>query len=317
MWSSVRAQIDAHRSDDSISHAPCASLKPVALLTGFLGAGKSTLLVHLLQNPQGLRIRAIVNDVGSLPFDPTLVGMEDDVRVELTNGCGCCATTTDIARALDDLARVDDCDLIVLEASGAADPRVLAHVIAANPLLTLNRVVTVVAARTLLNGQHAVSFDVNFERQIAIANNIVVSGCDELTNDEMEDARQQASSRAPGRTVHMSGVHDPASGVLTPEAVRGAYPMVDDSPNQHSTLHVSTVNATRLVSMNDLHRALERTRPGIVRVKGHLNIDGQIMSVQATAQSVVIGEAPGGAHGITFIGTDSASVDDLVQLVSS
>ena len=57
---------------------------PVLLLTGYLGSGKTTLLNRILANKQGIKFAVIVNDIGEVNIDATLiekggiVGEQDD-----------------------------------------------------------------------------------------------------------------------------------------------------------------------------------------------------------------------------------------------
>ena len=69
---------------------------PVLLLTGYLGSGKTTLLNRILANKQGIKFAVIVNDIGEVNIDATLiekggvVGKQDENLVALQNGCICC-----------------------------------------------------------------------------------------------------------------------------------------------------------------------------------------------------------------------------------
>ncbi|AXB47365.1 CobW family GTP-binding protein [Amycolatopsis albispora] len=105
---------------------------PVVLVAGFLGAGKTTLLNHLLHNSSGARIGVVVNDFGSIGVDAMAVAGQVDSMVSLNNGCLCCAVD---ASGLDGmLARLSgaDLDVIVIEASGLAEPRGLIRLLLAS-----------------------------------------------------------------------------------------------------------------------------------------------------------------------------------------
>lgn len=105
---------------------------PVLALAGFLGAGKTTLLNHLLRNSRGVRIGALVNDFGAVNIDAMFVAGQVDAMASLSNGCICCATDgSEAAEMLGRLAAVRPAlDLIVVEASGIAEPPVLVRTIA-------------------------------------------------------------------------------------------------------------------------------------------------------------------------------------------
>ena len=105
---------------DSGTHAV-----PLTVLTGFLGAGKTTLLNRILTGDHGLRVAVLVNDFGSINIDAELVvGIENDGDViNLANGCVCCNIRDDLAAAVTELmARPEQPEYILLEASGVADP---------------------------------------------------------------------------------------------------------------------------------------------------------------------------------------------------
>ncbi|MBI3225597.1 MAG: GTP-binding protein [Mycolicibacterium cosmeticum] len=106
---------------------------PVLAVAGHLGAGKTTLLNHLLRNSSGTRIGALVNDFGAVNIDAMLVAGQVDAMAALSNGCICCVTEDgEVAEMLGKLAAVKPrLDLIVVEASGVAEPPALARTIMA------------------------------------------------------------------------------------------------------------------------------------------------------------------------------------------
>ncbi|MCC5846062.1 MAG: GTP-binding protein [Verrucomicrobia bacterium] len=103
---------------------------PVTVLSGFLGSGKTTLLKHLLSSRPGGRFGLIVNDVGAVNVDAEDLKRnypeEDDtiqMLSELTQGCICCSIGDELADALVYLLEKSHPDHILIEASGAANPR--------------------------------------------------------------------------------------------------------------------------------------------------------------------------------------------------
>ena len=106
---------------------------PVLLLTGYLGSGKTTLLNRILTNTKGIRFAVIVNDIGEVNIDASLiqqggvVSQSDDSLVALQNGCICCSLKMDLISQLHDLAAQKAYDYIVIEASGICEPAPIAQ----------------------------------------------------------------------------------------------------------------------------------------------------------------------------------------------
>ena len=56
---------------------------PITLLTGYLGAGKTTLLNYVLNNQQGYHVAVIVNDIGEVNIDQTLIEKGGNITKEV------------------------------------------------------------------------------------------------------------------------------------------------------------------------------------------------------------------------------------------
>ncbi|WP_245931202.1 GTP-binding protein [Actinokineospora auranticolor] len=123
---------------------------PVVVVAGFLGSGKTTLLNHLLRTAGGLRIGVVVNDFGKVNIDAMTVAAQVDSMVTLGNGCLCCAVdAADLDAMLDRIARPDGpVDVIVVEASGLAEPPAMVRLVLAseNPHIRYGGLVEVVDA---------------------------------------------------------------------------------------------------------------------------------------------------------------------------
>ncbi len=143
---------------------------PVLLLTGYLGSGKTTLLNRILTNRRGIRFAVIVNDIGEVNIDATLiqkggvVAQQDDSLIALQNGCICCSLKMDLVEQLRELCAATEAgdrkpdtndsatessraafDYIVIEASGICEPAPIAQ--------TICSYAQMVPATTLQGGQ--------------------------------------------------------------------------------------------------------------------------------------------------------------------
>ncbi|MFD9071745.1 CobW family GTP-binding protein [Streptomyces lasiicapitis] len=161
---------------------------PVVVLTGFLGSGKTTLLNHVLHRSGGSRIGAIVNDFGSIEIDAMAVaGALGDSTVSLGNGCLCCAVdASELDEYLERLARPSTrIDVIVIEASGLAEPQELMRMVLAseNPRIVYGGLVEVVdAAEFDATRQRHPEVD----RHLGIADLVVVNKADRVSEAERE-----------------------------------------------------------------------------------------------------------------------------------
>lgn len=118
---------------------------PVLLLAGYLGSGKTTLLNRILNNTEGIRFAVIVNDIGEVNIDASLIAKggvvggtdNSDSLVALQNGCICCTLKMDLVNQLADLVKTGKFDYIVIEASGICEPEPIARTIASIPSMGL------------------------------------------------------------------------------------------------------------------------------------------------------------------------------------
>ncbi|MFI0962464.1 CobW family GTP-binding protein [Streptomyces sp. NPDC021080] len=153
---------------------------PVIVLAGFLGSGKTTLLNHLLHRSGGSRIGAVVNDFGAIEIDAMAVaGALGDSTVSLGNGCLCCAVDVgELDQYLDRLARPSArIDVIVIEASGLAEPQELVRMVLASehPGIVYGGLVEVVDAAEFTGTREK---HPEIDRHLALADLVVVNKID-------------------------------------------------------------------------------------------------------------------------------------------
>ncbi|XMA38930.1 GTP-binding protein [Streptomyces albogriseolus] len=159
---------------------------PVVVLAGFLGSGKTTLLNHLLHRSGGSRIGAIVNDFGAVEIDAMAVaGALGDSTVSLGNGCLCCAVdASELDEYLERLARPSaGIDVIVIEASGLAEPQELVRMVLASELpdIVYGGLVEVVDAAEFDDTRAA---HPGIDRHLALADLVVVNKIDRVDDPE-------------------------------------------------------------------------------------------------------------------------------------
>ena len=159
---------------------------PVVVLAGFLGSGKTTVLNHLLHHSGGSRIGAVVNDFGAIEIDAMAVaGAFGDSTVSLGNGCLCCAVdVSELDLYLERLARPSaGIDVIVIEASGLAEPQELVRMVLASeqPGIVYGGLVEVVDAAEFddTRVKHP-----EVDRHLALADLVVVNKLDRAPDAE-------------------------------------------------------------------------------------------------------------------------------------
>ncbi|MCK5845314.1 MAG: hypothetical protein KAG97_11445, partial [Victivallales bacterium] len=99
---------------------------PIVLVSGYLGAGKTTLLSRLLEGGgplEGKSVAVLVNEFGALPVDGALLPDGDYLLTEINKGSVfCVCLKTDLIRNFEDIARNFKPDLLLMEATGIAEP---------------------------------------------------------------------------------------------------------------------------------------------------------------------------------------------------
>ena len=201
---------------------------PVLLLTGYLGSGKTTLLNRILANEKGIKFAVIVNDIGEVNIDASLieqggvVGQSDDSLVALQNGCICCTLKMDLVAQISDLIATRRFDYIVIEASGICEPAPIAQTISTIPMLGpqyvresrpyVDCICTVVDALRMRDefaaGKALQKEDIgedDLERlvieQIEFCNIVLLNKASEVTADELGTLRGIVKTINPGARV--------------------------------------------------------------------------------------------------------------------
>lgn len=192
-------------------HKKKNKLIPVSLLTGYLGAGKTTVLNHVLSNQEGYKVAVIVNDIGEVNIDASLIAkggavtQKDENLVPLSNGCICCTLKVDLMKQIIELAQTGRFDYILIEASGICEPGPIAGSIcmldgtekSANlpAVAYLDSITTIVDAKRMADefgaGSDLLKDNLDEEdienlliQQIEYCTTIILNKIDEVTDEE-------------------------------------------------------------------------------------------------------------------------------------
>ncbi|WP_329046341.1 GTP-binding protein [Amycolatopsis sp. NBC_01488] len=257
---------------------------PVVLVAGFLGAGKTTLLNHLLANREGARVGVVVNDFGSVNVDALAVAGQVDTMVSLGNGCLCCAVDTSGLDAM--LGRLSSAeagiDVIVVEASGIAEPRDLIRLMIASehPDIRYGGLAEVV---------DAAEFEAARERHpeladhLRLADLVVLNKADRVSAEALAKVTATVEELAPGRPLLVTahGRVDPRLffdpeprgervGQLSFDDLREAD---DHSQHLHARYETVTFTAETPLAPRAFVEFLERRPAGLYRMKGQADFN--------------------------------------------
>ncbi len=264
-------------------------------MAGFLGAGKTTLLNRLLRSRQA-RIGVVVNDFGAVNIDAMLVAGQVDAMVSLGNGCVCCAVdVSELDELFDKLAHPKQkIDVIVVEASGLAEPRNLIRMIAQsdNPRIRYGGLIEVVDAEHFPESR---VLHPELASHLRMADLVVLNKADRVEADALAALRDEigglvgqvpvyATSHGridPGLLFDIPEVEKPDDGdqlsfddLLFGAAEADEHEHHDGCECDHRHLHdgYDTVSFTSAADLNPraLIAYLEDPPPGLFRAKGVL-----------------------------------------------
>ena len=180
-------------------------LVPITLLCGYLGAGKTTLMNMILANQKGYKVAVIVNDIGEINVDASLIAKDANITdksslVPLTNGCICCTLKTDLVMQIENLIASGKFDYLLIESSGVCEPMPIAQAIETIENGYLDNVVSVVDAKRLVDefsdGAQLLKKDMGEEdiesllvQQIEFCSTLIINKKDLVTDEQMKKVR--------------------------------------------------------------------------------------------------------------------------------
>ncbi len=209
---------------------------PITLLCGYLGAGKTTLLNRVLNNQQGYKVAVIVNDIGEVNVDASLIAKGGNITdtsdiVPLTNGCICCTLKSQMATDIEKMIKTGKYDYILIEASGVCEPMPIAQELELIKNGKLDNVVGVVDAARLVDefagGENLLKKDQIEEedieslliQQIEFCSTLIINKIDLVSESDLAKVRKVVQALHPGvHVIETSHGDVPVKDILATES---------------------------------------------------------------------------------------------------
>ncbi len=209
---------------------------PITLLCGYLGAGKTTLLNRVLNNQQGYKVAVIVNDIGEVNVDASLIAKGGNITdtsdiVPLTNGCICCTLKSQMATNIEKMIKTGKYDYILIEASGVCEPMPIAQELELIKNGKLDNVVGVVDAARLVDefagGENLLKKDQIEEedieslliQQIEFCSTLIINKIDLVSESDLAKVRKVVQALHPGvHVIETSHGDVPVKDILATES---------------------------------------------------------------------------------------------------
>jgi len=267
---------------------------PLVLVTGFLGSGKTTLVNRLLARRAARgetdKLGIVVNELGEIGIDGSLLGGESTRQIELPGGCVCCVLGDELEKTLADLvASTANLSAIVLETTGVAEPLPIAWSIKHVETVRLALVVTLLDAVNLAASR---PLSASVDAQLVYADVVLVTKAELATDRDIADALATVSALAPRAVVRHGSTDEHAAWL---ESVLADPPLTrpDDQVSAHvhdencrhpdnehgDTAHgidSVSVRVPDLVDLEELEDQLAALPSNYVRIKGIVkSVDGR------------------------------------------
>jgi G3E family GTPase len=264
---------------------------PVCLVSGFLGSGKTTLLRRLIERYADRPIAWLINEFSAADVDSRLIEAEGRQVLSVAGGsifCRCKAGQfihhmNEVAGRVQAGQRLDG---MVIEASGIANPTVIARMLAETQLdqsFSLAAVVCVVDPGSFTK---LLSTLPNMRDQVAAADMVLINKCDLFDDLTVDDTEQQVRAINAGVPILRCEYADAQIDPLSLESDRqreGEYAQCVD-PNFATV----TVDFARPIRAEALDERLKSMADVLYRAKGFVESERGWLFVDYSASGLTM-----------------------------
>ena len=182
----------------------------VTIVYGFLGSGKTTFLRSLIPKLTAHeRVAVLVNEMGEVGIDGTVLE-SDEMNVQMmSNGCICCELRGDLFLALKELEQKFHPERLVIEPTGLAAPNQIDQVFATPEIAefaSVDSLATILDAAKYEAASQV--FGKFFEDQISRASLVLINKADLVDKEGIDRAREFVRRLNSDGQVHVTSYCD-------------------------------------------------------------------------------------------------------------
>lgn len=248
---------------------------PIIVLAGFLGSGKTTLMEYLLTQFPGKQVAVLVNDFGEVPVDAAILsnhGIPGSMLYEVSGGsifCSCLKENFILGlKALTEFSP----DLIIVEASGMADPSGISPMLRNAGLSEACELLCTLCVFDAIRSLKLAANLATIERQVANAHYVLLNKIDIATPDEADASTAYIQSKNSQATIFPTA-HCRFDVALLKKQMENPFsmmPSLNTLDNRPDAFTVSAVNGPIDAFIDAL-----KQEEHLLRVKGCLTENGR------------------------------------------
>lgn len=178
----------------------------IVQIAGFLGAGKTTLMIRLGSelSKAGKRVAIIVNEVGEVGVDGSVIEAFGLRTIELTEGCICCSLSGSLQNTLRIIAKEYKPDYVLIEPTGLALPSKINNIIRIS-MVEVERNISVALVDAYRADRLFQETRAFFSRQISGVDVVAINKVDLVDEARLKEVESLIYELAPSsRIVHIS-----------------------------------------------------------------------------------------------------------------
>lgn len=255
------------------------------LITGFLGAGKTTFIKNILRAFQRQKTYLIINEFGKEGIDGALLQELGSTISEINNGSIFCVCRLDkFEQSLDEAVR-ESPDIILVEASGLADPTNIRKIMAQDKYAAIDYrggMCLVDAPRFA----KVVTTALVVRKQLSISSLVLVNKTDQASPKQIAFALQTIAEINPQAQIVLTSFAQ-----LNPEIILSLQQKVYDDESSNAkdiTLQKYLLTLSSTMQIKQLEGFLKMIADDSYRIKGFVYLQEQLLFVDCVGSFVDI-----------------------------